>query len=215
MEEQTNYAGAKTTNWGKAIANARFRNKLIIGVAVLIGILMFFPHFFKFIEARKGVVLNDVLLPYIRPMDLSVPIFITIWSTTLLFFFRGFFKPQIFINGVYCFCLLTIVRMISIYFTPLDPPATIIAIRDPLTSLGYGGKDVFITKDLFFSGHTSNILMLALCFEKKIDRLIGFVAALLVGTMVLFQHVHYTIDVLAAFIITGFIVMFGKKLAEY
>lgn len=185
------------------------------GVAMLVTILMLLPYFFAFIEARKGVVLNDVLLRYIGPMDMSIPIFIVIWSTTLLFFFRSFYTPSVFIKAVYCVSFLTLVRILSIYLTPLDPPLSLIAIKDPLTSITYGGKDVFITKDLFFSGHTSNMLLLAMCFEKKIDKLIAYIAAVCVGILVLFQHAHYTIDVLAAFIITGLVVMVGKKAAEY
>lgn len=215
MQEQSNYAGVKTTNWGRAFANPRFRTKLIAGVIMLISILMLFPYFFAYIEARNGVILNDVLLKHLGPVDLSVPIFIVIWSTTLLFIIRSFNYPSVFINAVYCLSFLCIVRMLAIYLTPLDPPATIIAIKDPLTSLTYGGKDVFMTKDLFFSGHTSNMLMLAMCFEKKTDKWIGYIAAVTVGILVLFQHAHYTIDVLAAFVITGFVVMFGKKVAEY
>ncbi|MES2849472.1 MAG: phosphatase PAP2-related protein [Bacteroidota bacterium] len=87
--------------------------------------------------------------------------------------------------------------------------------KDPLTSITYGGKDVFMTKDLFFSGHTSNMLMLAMCLEKKSDKWWGYIAAVSVGILVLLQHAHYTIDVLAAFIITGFVVMVGKRAAEY
>jgi len=215
VQQQINKGGCKATNWGIAMGNARFRNKLIAGVIVLVCILIVLPHFFAFIEARKGAVLNDVLLRYIGPVNLSVPIFIVMWSTTLLFIIRSCSRPQIFLNALYCLCLLLLVRMLSIYLTPLDPPLTIVAIKDPLTSLTYGGKDVFITKDLFFSGHTSNMLLLALCFEKKTDRWVGYAAAVLVGVMVLFQHAHYTIDVAAAFIFTGFIVLFGKKLAEY
>jgi hypothetical protein len=215
VQEQTNYAGVKTTNWGRALDNTRFRNKLLAGVVMLTGILLLLPYFFAYIEKRNGVILDDILLKYIGPVDLSVPIFIVIWSTTLLFIIRSFYYPAIFINAVYCLSFLCLVRMLAIYLTPLDPPATIIAIKDPLTSITYGGKDVFMTKDLFFSGHTSNMLMLALCFEKRTDRLIGFGAAILVGALVLFQHAHYTIDVVAAFIITGFVVLFGKKAAEH
>ena len=214
MQQTTNKAANKATNWGRALANASFRGRLIIGVAMLAGILMFFPHFFAFIEARKGVVLNDVLLRHIGPVDMSIPIFIVMWSTTLLFICRCFTNPRIFINALYCLCFLSLARMLSIYLTPLDPPATIIAIKDPLTSLTYGGRNVFITKDLFFSGHTSNMLMLALCFEKQTDRWVGYAAAILVGAMVLFQHAHYTIDVGAAFIFTGFIVILGKRAAS-
>lgn len=182
---------------------------------MLTSILMTLPYFFAYIEARNGVILNDILLRYLGPFDLSVPIFIVIWSTTLLFIIRSIYYPSIFLQAVYCLSLLLLIRILSIYLTPLDPPATIIAIKDPLTSITYGGKDVFITKDLFFSGHTSNILMLALCFEKRTDRIIGIVAAILVGIFVLIQHAHYTIDVLAAFVITGFVVMVGKKIAEH
>lgn len=215
MQEQTNYAGIKTTNWGLALENTRFRNKLIAGVIMLTCILLLFPYFFAYIEKRNGVMLDDILLQYIGPADLSIPIFIIIWSTTLLFIVRSFYYPDIFINAVYCLSFLSLMRMLSIFLTPLDPPATLIAIKDPLTSLTYGGKDVFITKDLFFSGHTSNMLMLALCFKKRTDRLIGFLAAITVGVLVLFQHAHYTIDVVAAFLITGFVVLFGKKAAEH
>jgi PAP2 superfamily C-terminal len=215
VQEQTNYAGLKTTNWGAALENTRFRNKLIAGVIMLTCILLLFPYFFAFIEKRNGVILDDILLRYIGPVDLSIPIFIIIWSTTLLFIIRSFYYPVIFINAVYCLSFLSLMRMLSIYLTPLDPPATLIAIKDPLTSITYGGKDVFMTKDLFFSGHTSNMLMLALCFEKRTDRLIGFLAAVSVGVLVLFQHAHYTIDVVAAFLITGFVVLFGKKAAEH
>lgn len=183
------------------------------GVVLLACILMLLPLFFAFIEARKGVVLNDILLRYIGPADLSIPIFIIIWSTTLLFIIRSIYQPAVFINAVYCLSFLTLARITSIYLTPLDPPLTIIAIKDPLTSITYGGRDVFMTKDLFFSGHTSNMLMLAMCFEKKTDKLVGYIAAVCVGILVLFQHAHYTIDVVAAFIITGFVVMLGKKAA--
>lgn len=71
-----------------------------------------------------------------------------------------------------------------------------------------------MTKDLFFSGHTSNMLLLALCFERKNDKLLGFAATTLVAVMVLFQHVHYTIDVLGAIVFTCMLVPFGKKIAE-
>lgn len=215
MQEQSNFAGVKTTNWGAALQNTRFRNKLIAGVIILTIILLLLPYFFAYIEKRDGVVLNDILLHYIGPVDVSIPIFIIIWSTTLLFIIRSFYTPGIFLHAVYCLSLLCLARMLSIYLTPLDPPLTIITIKDPLTSITYGGKDVFMTKDLFFSGHTSNMLMLAMCFEKKIDRMLGFAAAVCVGLLVLFQHAHYTIDVLAAFLITGFVVKLGKTIAEH
>jgi membrane-associated phospholipid phosphatase len=70
-----------------------------------------------------------------------------------------------------------------------------------------------MTKDLFFSGHTSNMLLLALCFERKTDKVFAFSATFLVGILVLFQHVHYSIDVVGAVAITFLLVPFGKRIA--
>ncbi len=213
MQDRTKLETIKVSAWGRALENARFRNKLLAGVVLLACILFTLPRFFQFIEARNGVVLDDFLLQFIGPADLSIPLFIIIWSTTALFILRSLFQPLMFLNAVYCLSFLCLVRMLTIYLVPLDPPATLIAIRDPLTSLTYGGKDVFMTKDLFFSGHTSNMLMLGLCFERKTDRWLGIAAAVVVGMLVLVQHAHYTIDVLAAFFITVAVVKFGKKIS--
>lgn len=193
--------------------NTRFRNKLVAGMLVFAFILMALPSFFAMIESRDGVVLNDWFLDLIGPRDFSVPIFIIIWSTTLLFFVRSYKRPEIFLQAIYCVILLTLLRMTTIYLTPLNPPLTIITIKDPLTSLTYGGKDIFITKDLFFSGHTSNMLILALCFEKRTDKILGWFSTITVGLLVLFQHAHYSIDVIAAIVITFFVVKLGKKMA--
>lgn len=218
MQQQTkesNYPAIKTSNWGIALENTRFRNKIIAGLLMFTFILLLFPYFFAFIEARNGLVLNDFLLDYLTPHDFSIPIFIIIWSTTILLIIRCINQPAIFLQVIYCLVILSVVRMITIYLVPLNPPAGLIVIKDPLTSLTYGGKDVFITKDLFFSGHTSNMLMMALCFQKRSDKWLGFIAAFLVGILVLFQHVHYTIDVIGALVITFFLVKLGKRLANH
>ncbi len=102
--------------------------------------------------------------------------------------------------------------MISIYLVALDPPDGLIKLIDPLTSLTYGGRGIFMTKDLFFSGHTSNLFMFYLCLQKRRDKLFVLLGCIIVAVLVLVQHVHYSIDVIAAFIITWFLVKGVKKL---
>jgi membrane-associated phospholipid phosphatase len=51
----------------------------------------------------------------------------------------------------------------------------------------------------FFSGHTGLTLLMALIFwDEKFWRYVYLIAAAIFGISVLFAHVHYTIDVLAA-----------------
>jgi hypothetical protein len=179
------------------MSNTRFRNNTITGVILLFAILLYLPYFFAFIEQRQnGMILNDWLLQAIAPRDFSIPIFIIIWSTFSLFIFRCINNPVLFIQVVFSVIILSITRMASIYLVQLDAPVELIRLKDPLTSITYGGRDLFMTKDLFFSGHTSNMLLLALCFERKTDKVFAFSATFLVGILVLFQHVHYSIDVL-------------------
>ncbi|MDF2433986.1 MAG: hypothetical protein JWP44_3617, partial [Mucilaginibacter sp.] len=71
---------------------------------------------------------------------------------------------------------------------------------DPLTGVFYGEAN--ITKDLFFSGHTATLTLIMLCLEKRTDKIIAFFAVVTVAVLLLVQHIHYSIDILAAPVIT-------------
>jgi len=70
---------------------------------------------------------------------------------------------------------------------------------------------------LFFSGHTATVFLLFLCLKKKQDKWLALGGSVLTGFLLLVQHVHYTIDVLAAPVFTYFIyisavqLLHGKK----
>ena len=179
---------------------------------VFSAILLILPRFFSVIEARQGIVLDDRLLHLIPSMDFSVLIFILVWSTFLLILIRCFQQPAIFLMILYFLILITLIRIITISIIPLNPPIGLIVLKDPLTSLTYGGSGVFITKDLFFSGHTSNLFMFYLCLQKKRDKQFALFTSLLVGLLVLVQHVHYSIDVIGAIVFTYFLVKYSKHL---
>ncbi|MCX6209264.1 MAG: phosphatase PAP2-related protein [Bacteroidetes bacterium] len=89
-----------------------------------------------------------------------------------------------------------------------NPPKNLIALIDPITNTFYGGK--FITKDLFYSGHTATIFLMYLVIDTKWLKNFFLVATLCVGVMVLVQHVHYTIDVIAAPFFTYLAYRLGK-----
>ncbi len=211
-QKRTNRSIAK--EWRKAWSNRKFRIKTIIGTIIFLGILLSFPHFFAVIEQRKGVLLNDHLLQLIPAVDVSGLTFIFIWSVILFLLIRCVQDPSVFILSFISMILLFISRMITIILFPLEPPVGLIPLVDPVSSLFYGGPHMFITKDLFYSGHTSTQFMIFLCLPKKRDKGIALFSSIVVGILVMVQHVHYSIDVIGAFVCTYFIYLLGKKIAK-
>ena len=212
MDNPISYPYYSNSTWSEAWASSFFRKKVIIGVLLFASILLILPTFFSKIEARQGIVLNDWLLKRIPSMDFSVVIFILVWSTSLLILVRCIQKPAILLMTLYFLIIITLLRIITISIIPLDPPNGLIILKDPITSLSYGGSSVFITKDLFFSGHTANLFMFYLCLQKKRDKLFALSTSLLVGLLVLVQHVHYSIDVIGAIVFTYLLVKYSKYL---
>lgn len=197
--------------WRAAWRHPVFRWKFIVGVTVTLALLLAFPYFFQTIEQHSGPVLNDWVLNRLLPQDVSVAIFFIIWATALLLLIRARRSPAVFMLFIYGYLLVSLSRMLSINLVPLDPPVGLIPLIDPISNTFYG--KTYITKDLFYSGHTSTIFLMFLCFRRWWDRLIALVGSVLVGGLLLVQHVHYTVDVLGAFVFTYPLYWLGKQLA--
>lgn len=202
-------------SWSEAWQLRSFRNKTFVALALVAIILLTLPTFFAFIEKREGMVLQDFVLDAIPAMNVSVPTFVIIWSMVLLVFYRIYQNPRLFLVIAYGFILMCLCRVLTISILPLNPPPGLIMLKDPIANIAYGGNGIFITKDLFYSGHTGNMFLFFLCLQAKWDKIFALTAALLVGILVLVQHIHYTIDVLAAFVFTYFIYLAAKKVAFF
>ncbi len=205
----------ETISWSDAWQEPRFRNKTIIALLLVAIILIMLPTFFAFIEKRDGMVLQDYVLDAIPAMDVSIPTFTIIWSVVLLVFYRIYQNPRLFLLVAYGFILMCVLRMLTISLLPLNPPPGLIVLKDPIANIAYGGNGIFITKDLFYSGHTGNMFLFFLCLQHKWDKIIALTASFLVGILVMVQHIHYSIDVIAAFLFTFFIYLGAKKLAFF
>jgi hypothetical protein len=202
-------------SWSEAWQLQSFRNKTFVALALVAIILLLLPSFFAFIEKREGMVLQDFVLDRLPAMDVSIPTFIIIWSVVLLVFYRIYQNPSIFLVVAYGFILMCIARVLTISLLPLNPPPGLITLKDPIANIAYGGKGIFITKDLFYSGHTGNMFLFFLCLQAKWDKIIALSASFMVGILVLIQHIHYSVDVIAAFIFTYFIYLGAKKVAFF
>lgn len=184
--------------WQVAWSIRRFRNMVLTGLVLVITLLASLPVFFSRVERRQGVLLNDPLLRVLPPHNVSIPLFILIWSVSGLAIYRAYQHPRMFLTFVWSFVLLTIFRILTIALVPLDPPAGLVGLVDPLSNFFYGAR--FVTKDLFFSGHTSTIFLLFLCLPGRVDKRLALVATFCVAFLLLVQHVHYTLDILGGFL---------------
>lgn len=185
--------------WQTAWNIPGFPQRLIVGIILVGSILSFYPFFFQRIQQRPGITLNDPLLALIPPHNVSVPLFILIWTLSALAAIRAVQNPRILLIFTWSFLLLSVFRTLTISLVPLDPPAGLIGLQDPLSNFFYG-HDRFITKDLFFSGHTSNMFLLYLCLTGRGDRKIALIVTFAVAILLLVQHVHYTLDILGGFL---------------
>jgi len=151
------------------------------------------------LEMRQGVQLNDPLLMLITAYDCSEIIFALTYIALGTFILTSILHPEKFIIGLQGYCLLIIMRTLSIYLVPLEPPAGLILLKDPVTilfmSTATGG---YIIKDLFFSGHVSAIILFFFASNNMNVKKLMLLLAFSISILLLVQHVHYTIDILAA-----------------
>lgn len=202
-------------NWKQAWSRQTFKLKIVIGTLLLLIILTSFPKFFAIIELRKGIQMNDWILDKIPAYDVSIPIFIIIWSTAAFLIYKLIQSPTLYVQFLLSFLILCITRVMSISIVALEPPIGLIELQDPLSSMFYGGTNVFIKKDLFYSGHTATQFLMFLTLKGKTEKIITGITTILISILVLVQHVHYTVDVVAAYFFTYLIYLIGKKIATF
>ena len=181
--------------WQEAWLLTAFRRRLKTGLILIGAILSMLPWFFNLIERRHGILLNDPVLRVLPPHNVSVALFVVIWGFTAYCVFRAAQTPKMFLTYLWAFLFLTAFRILTIALVPLDPPAGLIALVDPVSNFFYG-SDKFVTKDLFFSGHTSSVFLLFLTVPGRTDKKLALAVTALVAFLLLVQHVHYTLDIL-------------------
>ena len=203
---------SKSFSWQLAWNYPAFRVKLLLGVLVMGLILFFLPDYFLFIQGRPGVPINDWVLERIPAHDVSIYIFLVLYPMTGFFIWRAIGKSSVCVTALWGYIFLCLARMTTIFLFPLDAPANIIHLSDPFSLFFYGAN--IITKDLFFSGHTATLCLVALCLENKLEKTIAFLATAILGILLLIQHVHYTADVLAAPFFSYLFWYIGKSIAQ-
>jgi len=183
--------------WRQAWADRGFRARLLVTPPLLVGTLAALAALVKWVERRPGAVLPDPVLAMLSPRDVTWPVFTLIYVGIVLAVLLLVRSPVRLLLGVQGYVVMALLRIVVMWATPLDPPPGMIVLEDPLVQ-GFGGAAEPLTRDLFFSGHTSTMFLLFLAVPGRAARAFFLAATAGVAFLVLVQHVHYAVDVLAA-----------------
>ncbi|MBN2526792.1 MAG: phosphatase PAP2 family protein [Deltaproteobacteria bacterium] len=125
---------------------------------------------------------------------------------------------QRFVEFLYAGGVVSLLRGISIFVTGLGPVSGRdvnagkpiselltgwLQIINPFSALTTDAAHVYLTKDLFFSGHTaSTFLLLLYCWQYPRLRIVALAGHIVVVAVVFLSHLHYTIDVIGGWAVS-------------
>jgi len=199
-EEQMSTSGFfpdRVAAWREAWSDRRFRFVTVATFAIAAPLLIGKGRFLRWVEGRDGVVLPDPLLRLFSPVDISELTF-TVTYTMVLASIAAFSRyPRRFVLAFQCYLLLCCLRMVMMLLVPFAAPPEQVLLRDPFIE-AFVGSSTPLSRDLFFSGHTSTPFVFGFAAPTRRIRVLLFAAAVLAASLVLAQHAHYTIDVVIA-----------------
>jgi hypothetical protein len=192
----TTTSGTISSAWQDAWAEVHFRRQAIFTLVALVVVLAGLARFLERNEARQGVILPDPVLALYAPHDVTWLTFALIYIgliSAILYLAR---HPATLLLAMQSYSVMVIFRIIAMTLVPLEPPVTMIPLQDPLVEIVGTGR--LLTKDLFFSGHTSTLFLLFLVTPEGRMKRVFLACTIAVACCVLVQHVHYSIDVFVA-----------------
>ncbi|HZV71074.1 MAG TPA: phosphatase PAP2-related protein [Saprospiraceae bacterium] len=199
-----------THTWSQLWRTPRARLAIAFCIVSILIIVFYLPSFYgEVIQPKKGIYLNDVVLNAFTPYNWSVLIFTLIYVSVIQTIFSVARNPGLILLGLTTYFMVSLIRMVTMYLYTLEPPLDMIFLVDPLSTKFYPSGT--FAKDMFFSGHISTMMVLVLIEKKKWARTVKIGFTLAISVMLAWQHVHYTIDLLVAPIVTYIIFYLLKK----
>jgi len=182
--------------WGKELNDHKWL--IFISLIFLVIALMLNDAAGDYTTRAGKASVPDIILDYIPSIDLS---FIFVWGYVLVIFILLCYPLIYQIKEIHIvisqFSLLVLMRSFFISLTHLALPANAITPNIPWIY-----HLLFFHNDLFFSGHTAIPFLGFLIFRKEKIGIFFLIMTFILGVTVLLMHVHYSIDVFAAFFIT-------------
>ncbi len=170
------------------------------GFSVLLLLLSLVINYFAGTYATRyeSNPVTDIVLSNIPVFNLDETFIYGTVLFVIFIVFLCFTNPKITPFVVKSIALFVVIRSGFIIMTHIAPYPTAMIINPAsfITKFTFGG-------DLFFSGHTGLPFLMTLVFWKnKLLRYIFLATSIFFAVVVLLTHLHYSIDVMAAFFIT-------------
>lgn len=185
------------THWKEKWHNLSFRTELLITLALLPFVSLAASHLFGYIQQRPGWQFPDPVLRLLPAINVSIFISAGLYLLIGTAFYELLHEPRKMLFVLQAYVLLNIFRMITLYLVPLEPSPAIIPLADPIIDR-FIYPNIVITKDLFFSGHVATLFLLYLAVDSRTVKNLLWIGTVVIALLVILQHVHYSIDVLAA-----------------
>ncbi|HPH87080.1 MAG TPA: phosphatase PAP2-related protein [Chitinophagales bacterium] len=183
--------------WKSCWSVKYFKIHFLFSFILFAAVIHFSCLFLSIWETRIGISIIDPLLSRLTPRDFSVQIFSIVHSSMLITLVLFLATPKKFLKGLQAYAILLFFRTLFIYILPLEAPRGMIFLQDPITAFFLNSVNV-VTKDLFFSGHISAMCLFLYFTDNKVWKTYLMIATPMLALLILWQHVHYTIDVVAA-----------------
>jgi hypothetical protein len=184
--------------WREWVRTPGGRGVIAFCLVTLVGMVLFMPYYYReLLGPKQGYLLDDPVLNFFTPEDWSNSVNFILGLALVQTIVMYWKEPGVILTAVLTYCLVNILRALSMYSVTLEPPADMILLIDPISALFVYPDEAF-AKDLFFSGHVST--MMAMVFVER-NRLWFWTKAGGTALMSLFlawQHVHYTVDLVVA-----------------
>lgn len=180
----------------------------VIGLALFVASLFMSDAATLFATERAGNNVTDLIISNIPVFNVDFIVNEVALLFSLFILVAVILNPKTTPFVLKSAALLIIIRSVFIMLTHLGPfpERTFLDQTEVFSSFNLGN-------DFFFSNHTALPFLIALIFwnENKFVRWVSLAASVVFGVSVLLGHLHYSIDVFAAFFITYTIFKISQK----
>lgn len=184
--------------WKEWLATARGRGIVLFCMATLVAMILFMPFYYsQLLGPKPGTLLNDWVLNLFVPVDWSNAVFFILGVALLQTLIQYSNKPAVLLAGVMTYCVVNILRAFTMYTVTLEPPVDMILLIDPISAYFVYPEQAF-AKDLFFSGHISTMMATVFVERNRVWYMVKLFGTALMALFLAWQHVHYTVDLVAA-----------------